>query len=259
MLRSANDLKGYSLLAEDGEIGRCKDFLFDDDHWTVRYMVADTRKLLPGRKVLISPIVLGRPDWGSNRFPVSLTQDQIKQQPELDDNAPVSRRYEMRYHQHYDWPIYWSGLEPWGGYPYPEQLSRVNPPKVDSEPEEEPDDKHLRSIAEVTGYVIDNGSERIGRASDFIVEDRTWIIRYLVVDTGDWLPGRKVLVSPTWIENVSWKEQKVSIELTREEIKASPPFDPAAPINREYEEVLYDAYGRPTYWREKAAVHTASR
>ncbi|MCU0788084.1 MAG: PRC-barrel domain-containing protein [Verrucomicrobia bacterium] len=259
MLRSANELKGYGLLAKDGEIGRCKDFLFDDEFWTVRYMVADTRKWLPGRKVLISPIVLCRPDWGSGRFPVELTRERIKNQPALDEDAPVSRQYERRYHRHYGWPMYWGGVEAWGAFMYPERLLTVKSPEGEPKADEDPDSHHLRSVAEVTDYVVENGNEKLGRVSDFIVEDGTWAIRYLVVDTGNWLTGRKVLASPTWIESVSWKDQQVSMWLTREEIKDSPPYDPAAPINRKTEEFLYDYYGRPAYWKDREAVHTASR
>ena len=84
-------------MAEDGEIGRCKDFLFDDEKWTIRYMVADTRKWLPGRKVLISPMSLGAVDWSSRHFQVELTRRQVEDSPPLEEDAPVSRQYEMIY------------------------------------------------------------------------------------------------------------------------------------------------------------------
>lgn len=260
MLRSAKELKGYVLLAEDGEIGRCKDFLFDDEHWTVRYMVADTAKWLPGRKVLISPISLGPPDWASSRFPVRLTKAQIKEAPELDDHAPVSRQYEMRYFRHYHWPVYWGGAQAWGPASHAAPLYGPPPAKpAPPEPEESADDKHLRSMTEVARYSIENSSEKLGSVEDFIVEDGSWTIRYLVVDTGRWLPGRKVLVPPTWIEEISWKDSRVGLWLTREEVKASPPYDPATPVNREYEAMLYDYYGRPSYWANEASAHVAGR
>ena len=58
MLYRASELKGYTLDAIDSTLGQCSDFLFDDQHWTIRYMVADTRRWLPGRKVLVSPIAM---------------------------------------------------------------------------------------------------------------------------------------------------------------------------------------------------------
>jgi hypothetical protein len=107
---------------------------------------------------------------------------------------------------------------------------------------------HLRSTREVIGYNIQASDGEIGHVEDFIVDDETWIIRYMVVNTRDWLPGKKVLVAPRWIEKVTWAESKVYVELTRESVKNSPEFDPSAPVNREYETKLYDYYGRPKYW-----------
>jgi hypothetical protein len=83
---------------------------------------------------------------------------------------------------------------------------------------------------------------------DFIIDDATWTIRYIVIDTRNWLPGKKVLVHPDWIDSVSWPEARVKIDLTAEQVRNSPEYDPSAPVNREYEMLLYDYYGRPKYW-----------
>ena len=97
MLRNVSTILNFVLLAEDGEIGRCKDFLFDDEKWAIRYMVADTRKWLPGRKVLISPMSLGAVDWSTRLFQVELTRRQVEDSPPLEEDAPVSRQYEMMF------------------------------------------------------------------------------------------------------------------------------------------------------------------
>lgn len=261
MLRSTSELRSYTLLATDGEVGRCKDFLFDDVFWTIRYMVADTAKWLPSRKVLISPVSLGPPDWGSGRIPVRLTKEQIKSAPELDEHAPVSRQYERKYFTHYGWPFYWSGAGAWGMFPHAEPLFV---PEAAQTPQEEDttndDDKHLRSFEEVRHYKVGNSAEDdLGKVDDFIVEDGTWTVRYLVVDVGGWLRGRKVLLSPSWIENIGWTEGSVTVDMTRETLKAGPPYDPSMPVNRKYEEQLFDFHGRPCYWGEEAATYTASR
>lgn len=83
MLRSAKSLKGFAIGAKDGDIGEAYDFIFDDKNWTVRYVVADTQRWLPGRKVLISPIIVGQADWEGKRLPVLLTQEQVKTVPIL--------------------------------------------------------------------------------------------------------------------------------------------------------------------------------
>jgi sporulation protein YlmC with PRC-barrel domain len=248
MLRSVKEITGYMIQAKDGKIGRCKDFLFDDEMWTIRYMVADTGKWLPDKKVLISPVSLGEPDWASNLFPVRLSKKQIEQAPELDDNAPVSRQYEIKYHEYFGWPLYWQGLEVWGPYNYPGPLFSEKK-KEGVEVGYKNGDPHLRSAKEVTGYHIHANDGEIGHVEDFIVDDQTWTIRYMVIDTSNWLPGsRKVLVSPTWIDSVDWLENRVGMDLTVDQIKQGPEYDPSEPINPTYEVRLYDFYGRPKYW-----------
>lgn len=248
MLRSLKEIHNYVLQADDGEIGRCKDFLFDDRYWTIRYMMADTGKWLPGQQVIISPISLGQPDWRSRLFPVKLTKKQIEDCPGLDKDKPVSRQHEVEYYKYYAWPYYWSGDYAWGPVAYPGPLYTEKIPETNKTTESDSGDVHLRSVGEVTGYHIQATDDEIGHVKDFIIDDETWTIRYMVVDTRNWLPGKKVLVSPTWIASIDWAESKVKIVLTRKQVKESPVYDPSAPVNREYEEQLYDFYGRPKYW-----------
>lgn len=253
ILRSLKELRNYVLRALDGEIGKCKDFLFDDQMWTVRYMVADTGKWLPGQKVLISPIALGDPDWEMERFPIRLTKRQIEGAPDLDTDAPVNRQYEIRWNQYYRWPNYWAGTHAWGIRDHPELLYQPAEDLEENEPSEshveQSSDEHLRSVVEVTDYHIRASDGDIGRVKDFIVDDDIWTIRYMVVSTGTWLPGRKVLIPPEWVDSVNWRESKVGVELTKEQVKNSPEYDPSMPVNRKYEIALYDFYGRPKYWQ----------
>ncbi len=248
MLRDLNELKGYVLLAEDGEIGRCRYFLFDDHYWTVRYMVADTGKWLPDRKVLISPISLGSPDGKTRRLPVKLTKNSIENSPPISADQPVSREYEKEWFKHYGWSVYWIGGGIWGPVGYPPEIYQAPTEKQTVQEETEPLESHLRSTDEVEGYSIHSLDGDIGQVDNFIIEDSTWTIRYMVVKTGNWLSGEKVLISPEWIELVDWADAKVTVDLTREEIENSPPYDPATPVNRDYELKLYDYYGRPKYW-----------
>jgi hypothetical protein len=172
MLRSINGLKGFVIAAIDGEIGQCKDFLFDDRHWAIRYMVVDTRKWLPGRKVLVS------------------------------EDAPVSRQYESSWFDYYSWPYYWVGGGIWGASPYPTALFLKRLQKV-VEKGLEPEESHLRSVNEVTGYQILSKDEKVGHAEDFLIEEETWILRYIVINIHDGLAQRKVLVAPTWVTSAS--------------------------------------------------------
>lgn len=247
-LRSLKDLKGYVLNAQDGEIGKCSDFLFDDQKWTIRYIVADTMKWLPGRKVLISPISVGDADGVTRRLNVGLTKDQIKSAPPLDADAPVSRQYEIALNKYYDWAHYWGGSAVWGTHHHPRML--INRPDDEQlVPEVSDGNSHLRSAREVTGYRIQATDSEIGHVEDFIVDEETWTTRYLVVDTKNWIPAsKKVLVAPDWVEQVDWRRSRVLMDLSREQIESSPAYDPSLPVNRELEVRLYDFYGRPYYW-----------
>lgn len=262
MLRLANEIKGYSLSASDGEIGNVHDLLFDDETWEVRYFVVDTGGWLPGRKVLIAPEAFGRANWIDRVIDVDLTKEQIKASPKVDTDKPVSRQHETDYRSHYDWPQYWAGATESGdlghraierpagdNYPAPAEVQEVRPPDlggIDADPGS--DDVHLRSLREVTGYDIEAVNGEIGHVDDLVLDDENWSVRYMVVDTGKFLPGKRVLISPEWIARTSWEESSVIVDVTREQLKDGPEFDPSTPVNRQYEERLYDFYGRPTYW-----------
>jgi hypothetical protein len=232
MLRSAVDLRRYTVVAADGPLGRVKDLLFDDRVWIVRYFVADTGTWLPGRWVLMTPSAVQEPDWPRQRLPVRLTREQVRRCPGVDEYRSVSRQYEAELHRHYGWPPYWSGA-----------ASGIGPKEI-----EDPERANLRSLTEIVGYSISAADGDIGHVEDFILEDETWWLRYMVVDTRNWLPGRKVLISLEWIGSIRWSERVVGVEMSQKQIERSPRYDPSAPVNRRYEERLYDYYGRPKYW-----------
>lgn len=246
MLRSLKELEGYVLAARDGEIGRCHDFLFDDLHWTVRYMVADTGRWLPGRRVLISPISLGEPDWASRRFAVDLDKNEIKNAPSLETDAPVTRRYERDWYAYYGLPMYWGGVQPWGPALRPRDLRAVGRERAVPAPAIDADNQsQLRSLREVLGYEIGAVDGTVGQVDDFIAADDTWALHYLVVDTRKWLPGKRVLFSTQWLESVDWGRRRANVQLTIDQIKGAPEFHAADPVNEELETRLYDYYGRP--------------
>src|ERR1051326_3105996 len=107
MRRNLKELIAYSVQATDDKIGKVDDFYFDDERWTVRYMVVNTGHWLPGRKVLISPVSLLQPDWETKTFPVNLTKEQVRKSPDINTAKPVSRQQEAELHKYYAWPAYW--------------------------------------------------------------------------------------------------------------------------------------------------------
>lgn len=243
MLRALNEIRGYVIRSRDGDIGGVHDFYFDDQKWTVRYLVADTGKWLPGRKVLISPAAIGQPQWREHVISVNLTKDQVKHSPSIDAEKPVSRQMEEELFTYYGWPNYW--VEPLYGVP---AYGAAAAGTAMSRPPEPSGDPHLHSGREVTGYYLHATDGDIGHVEDFVFDDESLKIRYLVVDTKNWLPGKKVLISTDWIAQISWPETRVFVDVDRQVVKDSPEFDPSRPVNRVYEEALYDYYGRPVYW-----------
>ena len=219
MLRNVKDLRGYAIHATDGFIGKVDDLYFDDEAWVIRYFVVDTGGWLPGRKVLISPLAIGDPDWENRVLPVSLTKAKVEHSPNIDTRKPVSRQHETVYFGYYGYPFYWlGGAGSWGA-----GASPGNPVA---------DDCHLRSCHDVTGHHVHATDGDIGRVADFLVDDQTWVIRDLVVDMGLWRIGHKVLVAPQRIRDVSWPDARVSVDLSREAVKGAPAYDAAAPLDR---------------------------
>lgn len=245
MLYKANSLKGFKMNSRDGEIGSINEFYFDDRHWTIRYLVAETGGWLMGRQVLISPRALGSVDMVARQIEIDLTKKQIEESPALDSAKPVSRQFEQSYYSYYGWPTYWAGPYMWGAYPY---LAYDPQLWKNEKHEEESWDPSLRSTNTVDGYHIQAEDGEIGHVVDFIIDDATWAIRYLVVDTRNWWPGKKVLISPQWIKRVSWADSKVMVELTKDAIKQSPEYNEETILSREYETGLHGHYSRDGYW-----------
>ena len=251
MLRSARELQGVPIHATDGDIGAVHDFLFDDVGWSVRYLVADTRRWLPGRQVLIPPLAIQDANWRDKRLALGLTREQVENSPPIEENHPMSRQRQRAYLDHFGWQPYWMD-ELYYGWPVDaarEQMA-IEGPRVGTltEVPDEDADPHLRSMREVMGYHIQARDGEIGHVDDFILDDERWSVRYLVVDTRNLLPGRKVLIAPEWADRMSWADEKVHVGLTKSAVKDSPEYQPDTLVNREYEVRLYDYYGRPKYW-----------
>ena len=256
MLKTVGQLTGSTLTATDGEIGHIKEAYFDDHSWTIRYLVVDTGTWLSGREVLISPYSVKQPLGTVKNVDVALTRKQVEDSPVIDTHQPVSRRHEQEYLSYYAYPEYWGGSGLWamGAFPLlpPVLAAGEMEPAAAAEAREAnvpAEDVHLRSSANVAGYDIQATDDSIGHVKDFVFDDESWAVRYLVVDTRNWWPGgKKVLLATHWIDRIDWADKTVFTRLTREQIKNSPEYEEATPIDRDYEHRLHDAYGREGYW-----------
>ncbi len=248
MLSTAKTLKGYQLNSRDGEIGKVREFYFDDHYWTIRYLVADTGSWLNSRQVLLSPYALGDVNQAARHIAIDLTKKQIENSPPLESDQPVSRQFEDEYYGYYGWPAYWGGPYNWGSSPYIVRESSHGAKRTHGEKAWDP---HLRSTHDVIGHHVQASDGEIGHVEDFIIDDVTWSIRYLIVSTKNWWPGKKVLIAPQWIERVSWTESKVFVKLSREAVRQSPEYTAESLLTREYETGLYLHYHRQGYWLDE--------
>ena len=263
MLRNTKDLENYAIHATDGEIGHVKDFYFDDDAWVVRYLVVDAGSWFSSRKVLISPISVDAPNWPDKTLSVSITKEQVKNSPNIDTDQPVSRQNEEQTMGYYGYANYWGGAGMWGGGMYPYAMvpgyAGYGVDRVEREREMEAylraerarhrnDDPNLRSCNAVMHYHLHAKDGEIGHVAGYLVDEQTWAIRYLIVDTSNWWMGHKVLIAPEWISAVHWSDKTVSVDQSRESVKAAPVYDPETSWSRQSDLDLYGHYGRAGYW-----------
>jgi len=245
MLHNIKELTGLTVGATDGELGKVKDAYFDDERWAIRHLVVETGSWLDERKVLISPRAVRGLDWNDEVIRVDLTMQQVKDSPSIDTDRPVSRRHEGDYYRYFGYPNYWEGANLWGDtmMPYPWVAGAIDPlvqsrsvdPEIAREIKGRIDEEldtanvHLRSCNEVIGYELLATDGSIGEVDDFVFDDASFAIRFVVVDTRKWLPGKHVAIPPSAIDHVSWEDREVDVRMTREAVKDSPEYDPANP------------------------------
>jgi hypothetical protein len=210
MLHKASRIRGVTVRAADGDVGQMEEFYFDDHMWTIRYLVVDTGSWLMHRRVLIPPISI-EPIWSFAGLQSTLTKEQIQHSPEVESHPTMSRHDETRVLGHYGYPSYWE--------------DGAEPGSVAAEPSHvKPGDEHLSGTKDITGYHLQASDGEIGHVDDVLI-DGNWRIRYLVVDTSNWIGGKSVVISPTALHGIDWSQSKMQVDLTREAIRESPSFD----------------------------------
>jgi sporulation protein YlmC with PRC-barrel domain len=230
MLQSIKQLYGEKLGAKDGEIGRVKDFYFDDQDRVVRYVVVDTGTWSTSRQVLLSPLALGSLYQDGKDMLVNLTRKQIEDSPAIETHKPVSRQYEEEYHHYYGWPCYWQGDGLWGGmggFPVletpPQRSSGEHQAATGSKAARA--DAHLRSTQAVNGYHLQSSDGIIvGHVCDFLMDDRSWAINQLIVKIGHRFAGKEVQIPADQIERIGYEESSIFVKLARDAIEKCPEY-----------------------------------
>lgn len=254
MLRSVKDLEKCTIAGTDGLVGEVQDFYFDDESWVVRYLVVDTGEWLTNRKVLISPHSIAEWQWEGTVLPVSITRDQVKNSPSIDTDKPVSSQHEQEYYAYYGYPYYWEGAGLWGagampglmvgGVPYQDLKSER---KAEHQEHVNP---HLRSCNAVSRYHLQASDGELGHVQGYLIDQHSWAIRFLIVNTSNWWLGHQVLIAVEWIKSVSWLDSMVTTDLSRQAVKDSPIYDPAVVVDDAFEASLYHHYKRSAYGKE---------
>jgi hypothetical protein len=219
MTHHINSLYGNRLGATDGDIGHVKDFYFDDRRWQVRYVVADTGSWLPRRQVLLSPHAFGPLEHHEKLLLINLSRRQIEDSPPIDSHRPVSRQYEADYFRYYGWPVYWVG-DGFGGFGgFPGVVSTRVEPEQSKGGHCEAEDAHLRSTRAVTGYQVHALDGTVGHVSDFVVDEKTWGIREVILEAGRWYSTKIIRISPSDIQEISYERSAISLSLTQEDVR----------------------------------------
>jgi len=236
MLRNMKDLLNYAVSATDGPIGHVTDLYFDGAGWVIRYVVVDTGSWLSSRRVLIAPVAMGyphgagdQPGWMEKVFSVAITKEQLKNSPDIDTDKPVTRQHELCYLGYYGYPRYWAEFQATS---------------------DAPEDACLHSCKAVLRYRVEAVDGDIGQVQGFLVDEDTWALRYIVVETNNWWLDHPVLIAPQWIQSADWSASTVHLNLSRKQVKEAPPYDPAKPVDRPEEQDIYRHYGRAGYWVE---------
>ncbi|PSL50806.1 PRC-barrel domain protein [Salsuginibacillus halophilus] len=256
MLFEAKKLRNFGVITSDGELGKIDDVYMDEDQWVIRYLVVNRKPLLPGGKVLVSPIAVERMDINGQTIHLNVTKEELEEAPGKEEAEPITRKKELELHHHFGYGYYWPAQGMWGSFPYPHQL-RVEAPHH-QRPQELPNEEEIkvRSLKEMTGdwsgYDVEGSDGDIGTIDDVIVEDDTWNIRYISVDTGRLFSTGHAVLSSSWILHTEDEEKKVRVKMARHEVQAAPEYVPGQPLDREFEERLFDHYDQEKYWEAEA-------
>jgi uncharacterized protein YrrD len=209
MLISTRHAYGAVLEGPDGRLGTLYDVLFDDQSWKVRHLLVSRDRWFHGRQVLIEPEVVERTDWAERKLSTRMTKEQIQRCPGPETDLPVARCQAREAAQVLVWEAYWTGV-----------LDNSEGPEGNS---------HLRSTKVLNGLHIHCTDGMFGHVDDFVFDDETWTIRYLVVETRNWWPGKHVLVEPSSIRSIRWEDGEIHLSLTREEVLNRPAYEGAVP------------------------------
>lgn len=232
-LYQVNELRQMDLSAADGRVGAIEEVFVDDHDWQVRYLLIDDAEWASrSGKLLVPTLAVDEVEDQQQTIWAQLTRDQIANSPALTRGESLSRQYETEFYRYYRWPHYWQQ------FPDGESCRRDTGA-----------DKTLINAAELQRYEVFCETERLGCVSGLVIDVRHWRLRYIEV-THDRPAARVLLIRPDWIAEVSRPTRSMRLGVSLEKIETAPPYDPASPIDAEYEHRLIAHYGEPGFSRQ---------
>jgi hypothetical protein len=247
MLLNEKSFHGFTIHATDGDMGHVDQFYFDDDTWTIRYIIVKTGKFFFGHKVLVSPISLEKLDTENRKVFVNLTMEQVKHSPDINTEKPISRQKEAEYLRYYNLPAYWGGIGLWGREMYPSALGAVEAEEAAEETSDQRE-THLRSTNEVRGYTIRCVDDDAGHLEDFFIDTDTWTIRYMAVHLSRIHHQKMVLTVPRLVDKVLWAKATVFVNTSKNKLLEAPEYSEGGIIDREMEQEIYNHFLLHPYW-----------
>ena len=172
-----------------------------------------------GRQVLLTPHAIGKFDEVRKVLHINLRKKQIEESPSIESHKPVSRQFEIEYYGYYGWPPYWDGAGLSGLGTYPVVMPLMDGQPMAHQKHKHREDKHLRSTEAINGYQIQASDAEIGHVTDFIIDDKSWTIRDLIIETGHWYSGKEILIPTSKVKEINYEESKVFVRLTKADIE----------------------------------------
>ena len=232
MMRKGTALYNRPIRALDGELGKVHEFYFDDRLWQIRYLVVELGTWIKSRRVLISPLALAAFD--GDQLTVQLTKSDIGNCPESETDKPVSLQQSERAETLFAMSQPFGGLGGGGASALPlvarhtlgdpERGTRWN--------------RHLRSSRAVARYVLLADEGECGGIENFLIDDRTWTIRFLVIKPSLRRNPALRLLGTAMVSGIRWEQESVDIGCSRADVEKLPCFDPALHVNVSYEDFL---------------------
>ena len=262
MLFAVSGLIGCEVKASDGDIGAVNDFLFDDRTWIIQWMAVDTGGWLPGRRAFIHPSAIAPLELPPKpalpmmsrgetlELSVNLTRREVEAGPLAREGEGVTGDMETLLYDYYGWDPYW-GASHFGAAALPNAESRIVDGAARREAEVPPvaGVDRLHSVTEFNGYAVHALDGDIGHVENLLADDSNWEVRYLLIATRNWWPGKVVRLSPYAVKAVDWFGEGVNMNVTREQVRSAPEWDPLAMVDEASEAAFHRHFGWPGYRR----------